>query len=151
MKKINYNGYKKPTDYMKFEAGDTKMKIISSGIIGMHHAIRARNYVPLGMCMAYKGECEHCDKGNEPKRVWRWIVVDVEADEVKMLEAGPMLGNEICELADREGDPQEYDIIVHRTGELLKTKYTAKKADTVTEESKGWVPTKRYLIKKYFG
>lgn len=155
MKKIDYATYKKPSDYIKFDQGNNLIRVISSGGIGMFHAIRSTSgYAPLGFCTE-DGNCPHCEK-NDPKRVWRWIVWDVKRNEVKMLDAGPMIGNAICELAHNlKKDPQEFDLIINRVGEKLRTKYRVSKASTTTEiteeKLKELKPMKRYLIKKYFG
>lgn len=153
MKEIDYGTYKKPSDYMKFEQGDNRIRVISKGYIGLQHGLRAtKGWVNLGFCTE-DDSCIHCKKGNEAKRFWKWVVVDREENQVKLLDAGVMIGDGICQLAIKEGDPTKYDIIVNRTGEKLKTKYTVKKADkslpiTKSDISK-WQGMKRFIINKY--
>jgi len=125
MKKIEYKGYKKPSDYAKFNVGNNRIRVVSSGAMGFSHGMKtARGWIPLGLCSG--DNCEHCNKGNDAKRFWRWIVYDFDTKDVKILDAGVMIGNAICELASLEGDPQEYDLIINRVGEKLKTKYSVK-------------------------
>jgi len=151
MQKINYDNYKKPTDFIKFEQGDNKIRILSDGLLARFHGTRmGGRYVPLGLCTE-NGDCPHCRGNNEPKRVWRWVAFDYQNKEVKLLDAGPMIGNQICMLG---GDPQEYDIIVNKVGEKLKTKYETRKAPesvAITEEKMNRLkPMVNFLIKKYF-
>lgn len=152
---IDYKTYKKPTDFLRFEQGDTTIRIISKGALGKRHGMKTANgYVPLGLCTE-STDCEQCLKGNEPKRTWRWVAIEVGEKEPKVLDAGPMLGNEICNLASEHGDPQEYDIVVNKSGFKLKTKYTAKKSSvdmTITPDEKdAFKSLKAFLVKKYFG
>ena len=151
MKKIDYLNYKRPSDYMKFEQGDNRVRVVSSGAMGYSHGLKtARAWVPLGICT---GEgCEHCEKGNEAKRFWRWIVYDFNEDDLKMLDAGPVIGNGICELAAKlKADPQDYDIIVNRVGEKRNTKYSVSRAkDSKPMTNKDIASKKKYLIAKYF-
>lgn len=153
MKKIDYNTYQKPSDYVKFPQGDTTIRIISSGGLVKKHGLRmGGKYVPLGDCTETP-ECEQCLKGNEPKLKWVWIVYLREAKQVKILDCGSMLGDAICQLAkEKKLDPQEFDIIVTKTGTNLKTKYFAKigKISKLTEdEQKPMKNMKLFLIKKY--
>lgn len=155
MKKISYKNYKKPSDFLKFEPGDNKIRIISDGLLARFHGMRARGrYVPLGLCTE-DGDCQHCKGGNEPKRVWRWIALDYANKEVKLLDAGPMIGNQICEkAAERDQDPQEYDLIINKQGQGLKTQYTVEVAkdslDLKPEHLERMKPMRNFLIKKYF-
>lgn len=151
MEKINYKGYKRPSDYVCFEIGENRIRVISSGAMGLQHGLRTANrWVNLGLCTG--DNCEHCAKGNLAKRFWRWIVYDYADAGVKMLDAGPMIGNQICELADKlNDDPQNYDLIIVRKGLGLKTKYETRKAPENKEpEKEGIKSKKRYLINKYF-
>lgn len=136
---------------MKFEQGENRIRVVSEGVIAMQHGLKTANrYVNLGFCTE-KVDCPHCKKGNEPKRVWKWIVFDYEGKDVKLLDAGPMLGNQLCEFGD---DPQNFDVIVTRTGEGLQTKYKARKAEESKEFSDDIKLSiknkKRRLINKYF-
>jgi len=155
MKKIDYTNYQKPSDFMKFSAGDNKIRIISDGLLARFHGTRMRGkYVPLGLCTE-DGSCPHCKGGNEPKRVWRWIALDYTNKEVKLLDAGPMIGNQICEKAAELGqDPQEFDLIINKQGQGLKTQYEVKVApDGVAikpEHLDRMKPMRNFLIKKYF-
>jgi hypothetical protein len=151
MKKINYQNYKRPSDFMKFEQGENRIRVVSEGVIAMQHGLKTANrYVNLGFCTE-KPDCPHCKKGNEPKRVWKWIVFDYANRDVKLLDAGPMLGNQLCEFGD---DPQKFDVIVTRSGTGLDTKYKVTKAvksESFTDDILVSIKNKKArLIDKYF-
>lgn len=153
MKTIDYTTYKKPSDYINFPQGNTSIRIISKGYLGMQHGLRsARGWVNLGLCTE-DNTCEHCKNGNEAKRFWKWVVVDRSTNEVKLLDAGVMLGNQICEIAKVNGDPKKYDIVVTRTGEKLKTKYAAAKAGAdkpiTNDDVSKWQGGKHFIVNKY--
>lgn len=153
MKKIDYTTYQKPTDFLKFQVGDNKIRIISDGLLARFHGSRmGGRYVPLGLCTE-TGDCPHCQGGNEPKRVWRWVAYDYANKEVKLLDAGPMIGDQICVIAgELKMDPTECDLIINKVGVGLKTKYvvTAVNIGTKGSEFERFKPMKNFLVKKYF-
>jgi hypothetical protein len=153
MKKIDYTTYKKPTDFIKFQPGDNKIRIISDGLLARFHGTRmGGRYVPLGLC-SESGDCPHCLGGNEAKRVWRWVAYDYATKEVKLLDAGPMIGDQICVKAvERKQDPQEFDLIINKVGVGLKTKYDVKAVDATVKSSdfERFKPMRNFIIKKYF-
>ena len=117
MKKIDYKTYQKPSDFAHFNAGETVVRIVSSGGLVKKHGMRTtRGYVPMGDCTETP-DCKQCLAGNEPKLKWIWICFVRATKEVKILEVGPMLGDKICKLAQtRKQDPQEFDLVIKRTG-----------------------------------
>lgn len=158
MKEIDYTTYKKPSDYIKFDEGSTPIRIISKGFIGLQHGLRsARGWVNLGLCTE-DDTCPHCKQGNEAKRFWKWVVVDRKENQVKLLDAGIMLGDAICQLImkeDKDGGGKKFDIIVNRVGEKLKTQYKVRKATNSLPITKAdiskWQGMKRYIVNKYIG
>ncbi len=155
MKKIDYGNYKKPSDFMSFEQGDTQIRIISNGLLGYQHGMNtARGFVNLGICPEDE-TCEHCKKGYEPKLIWKWIVFDHTDSRVKLLDAGPMIGNQIAEkLGGKHGDPKEYDIVINRKGLKLETEYLCAKAkgdkEIPEKDQESFEFKKKRLINKYF-
>lgn len=154
MQKINYAEYQKPSDYMKFEQGDNRIRIISEGFMGLQHGLRtARGWVNLGECTGK--DCEHCLKGNVPKRFWKWIVADRSIEEVRLLDAGIMIGDQICNIAKGLQGQLKRDLIVNRVGNDRQTKYTVKLAPDdkpITPENiERWKAAKTYIQVKYLG
>lgn len=152
MQKIDYSSYKKPSDFLKFEQGSNTIRILSGGGMMNKHSMKtSRGFVPLGEC---EGEnCPHCLKGNVPKKQWIWIAINRTTGRVGVLETGIMIGNAICELAQEEGDPEGYDLIISKKGEGLRTEYVVAKggSDPLTELEKKTIKLeKNYLIQKRF-
>ena len=157
MREIDYKTYKKPSDYAKFEQGDNIIRVISKGYLGLQHGLRGtRGWVNLGLCTE-DDTCEHCKKGNQAKRFWKWVVVDRKENEVKLLDAGIMIGDAICQMSnpEKDGDPTKYDIVINRVGEKLKTQYTVKRSRADIPITKAdisrWQGMKRYIVNKYLG
>lgn len=154
MKKIDYATYKKPSDFVHFEQNETTIRIISSGGMVKKHGMRTtRGYIPMGDCTETP-DCKQCLGGNEPKQKWVWICYIRPTKEVKILDVGAMLGDAICKLAqERNQDPQEFDVVVKRSGQGLKTQYSARAVDGTAltdEEQKQVSHVRQFLIKKYF-
>lgn len=154
MQKINYSTYKKPTDFARFEQGDTTIRIISSGGLKKEHGMKTgRGYVPLGDCTETP-ECKQCLSGNESKLKWIWIAYIRPTKEVKILSVGAMVGDGICKLAQEKGkDPQDFDIAINKTGTGRSTKYSVRATEgkpLTSDEQKLTTNTKKFLIKKYF-
>jgi len=158
MEKIDYKTYKKPTDFISFEQGDNRIRILSNGGMYLRHSMKtARGFIPLGEC---QGEgCEHCNnpklKDPTPKKVWVWIALNRDTGVVGVLETGVTIGDAICEMAkELSQDPQEYDIIINRQGSKLSTKYKVTKAaeseDLTEKEEKRVKANRQYLISKHF-
>lgn len=154
--KISYKDYITPSDYMKFEEGDTQVVIVSNGGMCRMHGMRtAKGYINLGMCTE-ELTCEHCKK-NEAKLRWMWIVYMPKYKTVRLMETGKKLGDQICKLAQKleEGsdDIQNYLLNVNKQGTLLNTVYTARLEEktTLSESDKEIIePAKKFLIKKHF-
>lgn len=127
MKKIDYSNYQKPSDFVKLQVGDNRIRIVSDGITCYEHGmVSGSRYVPLGIC-SQTAACEQCQKGNQPKLRYKWIVYLPEIGETRLLSVGPQIGDEICCLATK-GDPRAYDIIINRNGVGKQSRYKVSKA-----------------------
>src|SRR3954465_1197748 len=113
MKKIEIGNYKKPSDFMSFHEGENRIRVVSNGVMGFQHSMKTANrFINLGPC-SETVDCPHCKKGYEPKMSWKWIIYDYEDPRVKILEAGPTIGNWI---GSQKEEPKDYDIIINRIG-----------------------------------
>lgn len=154
MKKIDYSSYKKPSDYISFLEGDTKFVIVSNGYFIKRHGMKTANgYIPMPDCTELP-TCPQCLKGNEPKQKWTWIVYSKIDQRVYILDAGPMIGNQICEMAQKGGyDPINREVTINKVGEKLRTKYFVKSMTPInlTADEQNFIkPAKDFLVKKYF-
>jgi hypothetical protein len=154
MHKIDYSSYKKPTDYIRFDAGDTKLVIISNGYLLKKHGMKtAGGYVPMPDCTETP-DCPQCLKGNEPVQKWTWIVFAPTERKVGILDAGAQIGDAICKQAhERKIDLLMREITVNRVGTERSTKYKAEVGNIVklSPEDEAFIePSKRFLVTKYF-
>lgn len=154
MKRIDYKTYTKPSDFVRFLAGETKLVIVSGGGMVKKHGMKtAKGYIPLGDCTETP-ECEFCLKGNEPKLKWVWIVFNQKDRQVKVLDVGPMIGDAICKEAQEKGiDPNGYEVIINRSGTGRSTSYITNLGVkvTLTPTDLAFIePAKKFLVKKYF-
>lgn len=153
MKRIDYQNYKKPTDFIRFLPGVTKLVIVSNGYLQKKHGMKTANgYIPLPDCTETP-DCPQCLKGNEPKQKWTWIVFVPSERKVGILDAGAMIGDSICKQAQKSGDPLMKEVTINKEGEGLRTKYTAVVGAIVklnpTDEA-FIEPAKSFLVSKYF-
>lgn len=156
MKKIDYATYQKPSRFVKFGQGDTRVRIVSSGVIVYEHGMSTkRGFVPMGTC-SEDLNCKQCKKGNDPSLKYKWIVFLPETQEVKVLSVGPQVGDEICVIGKQEDDAGRptFEVIITRTGTTRDdTRYRVKR---VTEPTPIDVQTgqfikqsRDYLFRKY--
>lgn len=152
MQKIDYKTYEKPSDFIKFNQGENRVRIISDGVFVKRHGMKtATHYIPLGNCTE-DGNCEHCAKGLEPKQKWTWVIYSLDKKDVFVLDAGVQIGDQICQIAKDSGDPKAYDLIILRSGVQRNTKYTVKKTDPTKfdQELINLIKAKKaFLEKKY--
>jgi hypothetical protein len=154
MNKIDYATYKKPSDFIRFNAGTTKLVIISNGYLQKKHGMKtATGYIPLPDCTETP-DCPQCLKGNEPKQKWVWIVFIPAEKKVGILDAGAMIGDAICKQAQSgEYDPLMREVTIVKEGTGLRTKYETTVGNIITLSPKDEAfiePSKRFLVTKYF-
>lgn len=149
IKKIDLSTYTKPSDFVRFPVGITKVILLSDGgMIKKHGMKTAKGYVPLSNCTE-TSDCEWCLKGNEAKQKWMWIAyVD---NQVKVLDVGPMIGDGICKELQEKGvkDFINSCFTIKRDGFGRNTKYevsyTGQNTTKIESDS-----AKKLLVKKYF-
>jgi hypothetical protein len=153
MKKIDYQHYEKPSDFAKFPEGNTVIRIVSSGVLTKKHGSRmGGRFVPLGECTE-TADCPFCKQGSEPKLKWSWIVYLPATKQLKVLEVGPQVGDQICVIAKQHGDPQEYNLKVFKKGTGQSSQYAVTKGEPLkllADEEEFIKQSKPFLIKKYF-
>ncbi len=153
MKQIDYETYKKPSDFIRFNEGDTRLVIISNGYLQKKHGMKTANgYIPLPDCTELP-DCPQCLKGNEPKQKWVWLAYVPAEKKVGILDAGAMIGDSICKQAQKMGGALLKEVKINRVGEMLKTKYVATlgaKVELTKDELDFIEPFKKFLVNKYF-
>jgi len=109
-------------DYMKFQKGDNKFRILSKPIIGW---VDWKDKKPFRFPMKNKPDRP---MGDQPiKHFWAFIVYDYTNPGVKILEiTQSSIQTAIASLSKNEdwGAPFEYDLKVNKTGEGMDTEYS---------------------------
>ena len=115
----------KEGNYMKFEEGENKVRLVSDcQDFGNHFDTQLkRSFICTG-----KETCAYCQKGEKSKaRFYVWVI-DRRDNVVKLAEFGYMIFEEIKKLAasDDYGFDKvpAYDIDINRKGKGLDTKYS---------------------------
>lgn len=122
------DNYKLPTtdNYMKLQKGANKFRVLDSAIIGYEWW----EDTPEGGRKPHRAKTfqEAVSKGIDPlKHFWAFPVWNYSADRVQILQlTQKSIMQAITSLVENEewGDPKNYDINVHKEGEMLTTEYT---------------------------
>ena len=118
----NYETPKGKSNYMKFEQGDNRFRILSSPIVGWEDW---DNKTPVRFTVDNKPEPINPDRA--VKFFWAMIVFNYFANEIQVLQITQKgIIGAIEKLAKDEdwGSPSGYDIKVTRKGEGMDTEYT---------------------------
>lgn len=118
--------YEMPTEsnYMKFEEGPNKFRILASPIIGWEDWDNDKKVYRYPMNAK---PAQSKKTGGKIKHFWAFPVWNYKAKKVQILElTQASIQKSIKDLALNEdwGDPKEYDITVNRTGQMLDTEYS---------------------------
>ena len=136
MKKVTPEKYIKPSKFIHFKVGENRIKIMSMIYLYQKYGLRAagryisqivREGEPVNDIFLRK---DRSGKTVEPKQQWGFVVWSDELQEFRVLECGPMLGDQLAKLLGQIGeDYKKVDILVNRVGLTMHdTKYTVKVA-----------------------
>jgi len=157
MKTINYQTYKKPSDYVKLEDGHNRIKILSQGVICYEHSmVMNKKFIPMGIC-SETADCEQCRKGNMPKLKYKWIVYVVRTKETQLLSVGPEAGDQICQIGLKAQENPEagniFEINISRNFSAGRYRYEVARVQSNTvdlETARNMKQRRDYLAVKYF-
>jgi len=151
MTKIDYKTYQKPSNFAKLSLGDNQILIVSDGIMCYEHGmVSGGQYIPLGTC-SETIDCEQCKKGYEAKLRYKWVVYLPEINDVRVLSVGPKTGDEICQIAIKEG-VRNFELVINRSGIGKQTRYKINKVELSKIDEKTLIFIKKkkdYLYQKY--
>lgn len=150
-------------DWMKLQAGDNKIRIISEmEDYGTHYDKEEKKFTT---CLGSEN-CEICQKRNsmindgveqdskevtalKPRVQFLFWVIDRADNKVKLLKAGYTIVKQIGEFAKNEEYKfdivPDYDITIRKVGEKLDTEYTiipARKSTKLTEKEEALIKEK---------
>lgn len=127
-------GYKIPdssSGYMRLEQGDNKFRILSKPVVGNEYwkTDSEGNRKPIRKRNGEKIQVSDIEPGESIKHFWAMVVWNYDAKALQILEiTQKSILKDIYSYAKSEdwGDFRQYDIIITREGEMLKTTYSVK-------------------------
>ena len=115
-------------NYMKFQNGDNRFRVLSSAIVGYEYWTTENKPVRSKTPFAETPNAKLNQQGRvQIKHFWAFIVWDLSSKKITLLEvtqAGIQQAISTFVNNNDWGVPQNYDIIVNKAGEGLETKYT---------------------------
>ena len=124
----NYEVPKTSGNYLKFEKGANKFRVVSSAIIGYVYWNNENKPVRLEeKPESIPSDIRYENGKYSIKHFWAFTVIDRADGKVKICEiTQSSIQQQVKAIVDNEdwGDPKSYDINVTRTGDSLETKYT---------------------------
>lgn len=112
-------------NYLKFEKGQNRFRIVSSAIIGYEYWNKENK--PVRLREMPQTTPVDLRKDSKIKHFWAFVVIDRKDGKIKIGEViQSTIMQSIKALVDNEdwGDPKGYDLTVTKVGEDLDTKYT---------------------------
>lgn len=113
-----------PSNYLKFQDGLNRIRILSSAIVGWEYFTKDNK--PVRQAEPFDDEPHDIKQGGKVKPFWAFVVWNYQTSSVQILElTQKSIMNAIKSLVDNPkwGDPKQYDIAITRTGESLDTEY----------------------------
>jgi len=120
----SYEVPESPSNYMRFDQGDNKFRVLSSAIVGFEYFNKDNK--PVRQKESFSEIPSDIKQGGKVKHFWAFVVYNYQAKMVQILE---LTQKSIMEFIKKNvdnpkwGDPKGYDIIVTREGEGLETSY----------------------------
>lgn len=124
--KIDYGSYEKPSDFIKFNQGDTRIRVVSDGYLLRRHQFKHGGRFITIPCVG-RG-CSNCEKAGPPVLRYAWVVLNRETEQVRVLEAGVTVGEALISIG-KEKDLRTVDLIITRKGHDKGTKYKIREAE----------------------
>lgn len=128
----NYTAPKANNNYMKFEKGENKFRILSNTITGYEYWTHDKKPVRLHeqpqerpADLKPRNEKEHWL--NSVKHFWAMVVWNYKTESIQILQITQGgIQNKLLELDNDPdwGHPNGYDLVVNRSGEGMETKYS---------------------------
>jgi len=122
-------GYEVPKtggDYMKFQSGDNKFRIMSPVTMGWEYWTEAKKPMRSKEMLKTVPLDADLTRGWPQKHFWAFTVWNFQTKKIEILQiTQATIQTALTSLIHNEdwGDPREYSITVNKTGEKLETKY----------------------------
>lgn len=125
--KIDLEKYVKPSKFLKFEQGDNRIRVLGEPYLYQVVGKRTANGFVRHILEEGVEIPKFLDDAT-PKTTWGFVIYSHDTGHYHVIESGPMLGDALTMLLKEKIDFKAHDIIVNKTGEMLKTKYTCQYA-----------------------
>ena len=126
-----------PSNYMRFQDGINRIRIMSSAIIGYEYFTTENK--PVRSREAFEDPPEDIKTGGVIKHFWCFVVWSYETEKIQILElTQKTIMNPIKALVDNKkwGNPHFYDIAINKTGDNMETKYNTQAEPPIGEPDK---------------
>jgi len=132
----DYKIPKSPSDYMRFEDGLNRIRILSSAIVGFEYFTKENK--PVRQKEAFEEIPSDLKVGGKIKPFWAFVVWNYQENRIQILELTQktimtsiqaLVGN------PKWGDPKGYDIAITKTGKDLDTEYSTQGEPPIEEPS----------------
>lgn len=123
----DYKRPEQPSNYMKLEDGQNKVRFLSAPVMGFSYWNKDNKPVRLRMEDQPKDRPADIRDDEKVKHFWALIVWNYNASRLQILElAQASIQGPIEDYAANAdwGDPREYDITISKRGQKLDTEYT---------------------------
>lgn len=140
----NYSVPKPAGNYMKLAKGENRFRVLAPAIVGYLGWKETEDGGRTPLRRHMDDQFEEADGVDEVKHFWAMPVWNYAQNRVQILEISQATVQEqIATLANDSdwGNPTQYDIVVNRTGDLKKTKYSVvakPKAPISNEVAAAW-------------
>jgi len=125
-----------PSNYMKFQEGLNRIRILGSAIVGFEYFTVDNK--PIRSKEAFKETPADIKENGKVKAFWAFPVYNYQTKTVQILEVTQKtIMKDIKSLVDNSkwGNPIMYDIAITKTGEGLETEYSTQGEPPIGEPS----------------
>lgn len=133
----DYKIPKAPSDYMKFEDGLNRIRILSSAIVGYEYFTKENK--PVRQKDPFEEIPDDLKVGAKIKPFWAFVVWNYQENRIQILElTQKTIMTAIKSLVDNPkwGDPKMYDIAITKTGkEMMEVEYSTQGEPPIGEPS----------------
>lgn len=134
IERIRAADYVKPSKYIKLYPGQTQVVLLSDIYLYEKHVLRFGGKMlshiddgsPLPPVFTTPNKITGELPEYETKQKWGWIAYSLTDKRYGILEQGPLLGDQLANMCKEDPDYKTKVIEITRTGEKLKTQYSAK-------------------------
>lgn len=125
-----------PSNYMKFQEGFNRIRILGSAVVGFEYF--NQNNKPVRSKEPFEDTPSDIKKDGKIKAFWAFPVYNYQTSSVQILElTQKSIMTAIKSLVDNPkwGSPMLYDIAITKTGEGLDTEYVTQGEPPISEPS----------------